>query len=169
MGVQREGQEIVVGVDGSANGRAALRWSVAHARSGDTIHLIHAWSASPAVVEAGLASADDDSAALAFLRHEAARAHELGLPPDVKVTTSAVSGDPRVALFDAARGADLLVIGARGHSGIAGLLMGSACTYLTRHAPCPTVIVPWPGVDHPDADGPDQHEAPTGVRGGPTP
>ncbi len=152
MDAPRKSQEIVVGVDGSANGRAALRWSVSHAQGGDTIHLIHAWSVSPAVVEAGLASADDDSKALAFLRHEAARAHELGLAPDVQITTKAVLGDPRVALIDAARGADLLVIGARGRSGIAGLLMGSASTYLTRHAPCPTVVVPWPGVDHPDAD-----------------
>jgi nucleotide-binding universal stress UspA family protein len=143
---QGKGERIVVGVDGSANGRAALRWTISHARAGDTVCLVHAWCASPAVVEAGLARPDDDTAAKACLRHEASRARDLGPRPGVEITTSAVHGDPRPALLEAARAADLLVIGARGHSGVAGLLMGSACSYLTRHAQCPTVVVPCPGV-----------------------
>lgn len=144
MRAEHKGEQIIVGIDGSANARAALRWSISHARTGDTIRLLHAWSASPAIVDAGLARADDGTAAQALLRHEASRAHNLGPSPGVEITTSAVQGDPRVALIEAAREADLLVIGARGHSGISGLLMGSACSYLTRHAPCPTVVVPCP-------------------------
>jgi nucleotide-binding universal stress UspA family protein len=35
-----------------------------------------------------------------------------------------------------------LVIGARGHSGIAGILLGSVADYITRHATVPVVVVP---------------------------
>jgi nucleotide-binding universal stress UspA family protein len=37
---------------------------------------------------------------------------------------------------------DLLVIGARGHSGIAGILLGSVADYVTRHATVPVVVIP---------------------------
>jgi nucleotide-binding universal stress UspA family protein len=37
---------------------------------------------------------------------------------------------------------DLLVIGARGHSGIAGILLGSVADYITRHATVPVVVIP---------------------------
>ena len=152
MDEQHTGEQIVVGVDGSASARAALRWAISHARAGDTVCLVHAWCASPAVVEAGLASPDDDTAAQTLLCHEASRAHNLGPRSGVEITTNAIRGDPRSVLFEAASEADLLVIGARGHSGIVGLLMGSACSYLTRHAPCPTLVVPCPGSTQGHAD-----------------
>jgi nucleotide-binding universal stress UspA family protein len=37
---------------------------------------------------------------------------------------------------------DLLVIGARGHSGIAGILLGSVADFVTRHATVPVVVIP---------------------------
>ena len=37
---------------------------------------------------------------------------------------------------------DLIVVGSRGHSGIAGLLLGSTTDYVARHAKVPVVIVP---------------------------
>jgi len=61
------------------------------------------------------------------------------LPP---ITVRAIHGHPGQALLEAAKDAELLVVGTRGHGGFAGLLLGSTSTYLAHHAPCPLVIVP---------------------------
>jgi nucleotide-binding universal stress UspA family protein len=44
-------------------------------------------------------------------------------------------------VVDAAEGADLLVVGNRGHGGLAEALLGSVGQYCVRHAPCPVVIM----------------------------
>jgi len=44
-------------------------------------------------------------------------------------------------LLDAAHGADLLVVGSRGHSGFAGALLGSVSQHCAQHSPCPAVII----------------------------
>lgn len=48
--------------------------------------------------------------------------------------------DPRTALLGAE--ADTIVIGARGHGGVMGLLLGSVADYVARHSKVPVVIVP---------------------------
>ena len=51
------------------------------------------------------------------------------------------------ALIDAARDADLLVVGTRGHGGFKGLLLGSVSQQAAHHASCPVVIIPPPDKD----------------------
>jgi nucleotide-binding universal stress UspA family protein len=53
-------------------------------------------------------------------------------------------GTPWAEIVDSARKwpADLIVIGTRGRSGLARLVFGSTAEGVTRHAPCPVVVVP---------------------------
>ncbi|MDT7593071.1 MAG: hypothetical protein QOH45_2602, partial [Pseudonocardiales bacterium] len=50
-------------------------------------------------------------------------------------------GHPAQVLLDASEGADLLVVGSRGHGGFTGMLLGSVSQYLVTHARCPVVVV----------------------------
>jgi nucleotide-binding universal stress UspA family protein len=68
--------------------------------------------------------------------------HEvLGDATDVHVESKAVEDTAPRALLREAEGADLLVVGSRGHGGFAGLLLGSVSQQCAAHGPCPVVIV----------------------------
>ncbi|MFM8795004.1 MAG: universal stress protein, partial [Acidimicrobiales bacterium] len=58
----------------------------------------------------------------------------------VSLETKYVHLDPRTALLE--EKADMVVVGARGHGGLAGLLLGSTADYVARHARVPVVIIP---------------------------
>lgn len=67
---------------------------------------------------------------------------EVGGTSGVHVTTTAVPGeDSGRALVNHAEGADLLVVGARGHARVVSHLLGSVSTHCVNHAPCPVVVV----------------------------
>jgi nucleotide-binding universal stress UspA family protein len=53
-----------------------------------------------------------------------------------------VAGDPVAALLAAARDADLLVVGTRGHDRVERMLLGSVAAGCLHHARCPVQIVP---------------------------
>jgi len=61
--------------------------------------------------------------------------------PPVTVRARVAQGHPAFALIRCARGADLLVLGSRGHGGFVGALLGSVAQHCVHHAPCPAVIV----------------------------
>lgn len=135
-------ERIVVGVDGSLNSRAAVRWAVDHAHPGDTITLVHAWQSSPSRVDYRLVDPDDDAASRRFLDHELAHAQALRCAADVTITGELVRGEAGECLHQ--QPADLLVVGARSHHGVVGLLLGSVSNHLAQHCAVPMVIVPSP-------------------------
>jgi len=65
----------------------------------------------------------------------------LGEHPAVKVETAVVEGRAAQVLVDRAQGADLLVVGNRGHGGLAGAFLGSVSFNCAAHSPCPVVVV----------------------------
>jgi nucleotide-binding universal stress UspA family protein len=61
--------------------------------------------------------------------------------PDVIVESRVVEGHPSPVLIEASRGADLLVVGSRGHGEFVGMLLGSVSDHCVSHAACPVVVV----------------------------
>lgn len=66
-----------------------------------------------------------------------------GVKASLQLGRSAVGGAAQV-IADAARDArgDVIVVGTRGHSPLAGLLIGSVTQRLLNIAPCPVIAVP---------------------------
>jgi nucleotide-binding universal stress UspA family protein len=60
---------------------------------------------------------------------------------DVEIERRVIEGAAAAVLVEESRGADLLVVGSRGHGGFAQLLLGSVSQQCAHHAECPVVIV----------------------------
>lgn len=132
---------IVVGIDGSEGADAALAWAIGEARLRSAkLVVVHSFMYPvmgdlPPVADSDALFAEE---AQAVVDRAVARADLGGIDFDARV----VRGSPAAVLVDAARDADLLVVGSRGRGGFAGLLLGSVSQQCAQHAPCPTVIVP---------------------------
>jgi nucleotide-binding universal stress UspA family protein len=72
-----------------------------------------------------------------------ARAAEEAGAAGLVTETYAEEGDPAHVLIDVAQqqGADLIVVGARGLTGLERFLLGSVSSKLAHHAPCSVTIV----------------------------
>lgn len=71
--------------------------------------------------------------------------------PQVELHRVTARRDPAVALLDAARDAELLVVGSRGRGGFASLMLGSVSRRLLTHSSVPLAVVRRGQVVRPDA------------------
>lgn len=136
-------ERIVVGVDGSEASIKALEWAITQARhTGAKVEAVQAWEV-PAMYGTGMmvlpGGEEFDAGARKSLENSVNRA--LGARRDVEIEPHTVSGHAAKVLIDMAEGADLLVVGSRGHGGFVGALMGSVSHYCVSHAECPVVVV----------------------------
>ena len=140
--------EIVVGIDGSEGSLLALRWAAREARlRGARLRVLTAWhtSAVSSIPAFGVGEPTDE--VLAELRRGLDQTlvdEGVGGDAGPEVVAEVVAGHPAGALVEAADGADLIVVGARGHGGVAGLVLGSVSQHVVHHAPVPVVVVPAP-------------------------
>jgi nucleotide-binding universal stress UspA family protein len=139
--------KIVVGIDGSDASKDALRWAVEEARlRRAAVVAVHAWQVPPPVPSLGPAPGVDVVDVVPPLEEGAEElvqsvvAEVVGDAPDVEVEAVVREGPAPAVLIDAASGADLLVVGSRGHGGFVALLLGSVSQQVATHAPCPVLI-----------------------------
>jgi nucleotide-binding universal stress UspA family protein len=137
---------VVVGHDGSGCAQEALTWAAGLAeRARWPLHVVRAWriatAPQPSTWEPGFVPpiTDYEQAVLADLESDVVAV--LGAERCRTVSYHVVHAPPVKALIEAAQGADLLVVGARGRGGFAGLLLGSVSDQVTHHAPCPVTVV----------------------------
>jgi nucleotide-binding universal stress UspA family protein len=131
---------IVAGVDGSPSSVEALRWATRQAElTGAQLEAVIAWHF-PAAYGGYPVIAAGDWRANADVILETAIQEALGESP-AGLSRRVDHGHPVPVLLAAAAGAELLVLGTRGHGGFAGLLLGSVSEHLVAHAPCAVVVV----------------------------
>ncbi len=134
-------RRIVVGIDGSPNSIDAMKWAARQAElTGATLEVVMTWEwpttygwAIP--VPDGFDPEEDVRRALDG-QVELIRPSRAGLT----VVARVVHGHPAPTLVEASSGADLLVVGCRGHGELIGVLIGSVSEYCVTNAHCPVLV-----------------------------
>lgn len=134
-------RRIVVGVDGSEPSTKALEWAIAEARrSPAVIDVVTAWTF-PMVEGYAFTTSVDDVERQAHEIVNGCISRVVANSPNIVVRGETADGEAGPVLVDEAKGADLLVVGARGLGGLARLFLGSVSIYCAKHAGCTVVIV----------------------------
>ncbi|MED7953751.1 universal stress protein [Streptomyces sp. BE303] len=130
--------DVLVAVDGSGVGAEAVGFAFAEATARRApLTALHAWH--PHTGPADRAEPVPADAVVGWREKY----------PDVDVRIRLVEQHTRPALIEASRDAQLMVVGARGRGGFAGLLLGSTSQAVIQHAHCPVAVV-----RHTEAAGP---------------
>lgn len=136
------GAPVVVGIDGSPMSEAALAFAYDYASAhGAPLVAVHAWRLS-----------HEDSRLVPYIDLDVVRDEEERLLAeqtagwsekytDVTLSREVVQGRSAHVLLEHSAGARLLVVGARGRGGVAGLLLGSTSQALIHRAACPVAVV----------------------------
>lgn len=132
---------ILVGFDGSAESKRALRWAAEIAYlTGAEVHAINAWDFPeycdyPYPFEGWDTRTKPDEEFDATVQQMDADRRPARLSLDV------LRGDPARLLIEHSADATMLVVGSRGLGGFSGLLMGSVSAKCVRHSTCPVLVV----------------------------
>ena len=133
---------IVWATDGSPNADRALEVAktLAHDHHASLV-VVHV--AQHYATKTGLAVYPDEDVVKAKLEETVQQLAREGFKPSLRIVDH-VGPQPAHEIADIARevGAELVVMGTRGHGPIAGLLLGSVVLRLVHVAPCPVLAVP---------------------------
>ncbi|MFI7542485.1 universal stress protein [Actinoplanes sp. NPDC049599] len=143
---------VVAGVDGTAGSARALDFAVEEAAlRGTDLVALHAWGGTsitelndtlPMSYDSWSGDREERRVLAEALAGVAQRY------PDVPIHREVMHGSARRLLVERSRSAQLVVVGTGGHTGVAGLLLGSVSQHLIHHAACPAVVVR-PDASHP--------------------
>jgi len=153
--IRGEVRRVIVGVDNSDAGRAALRHAVGLARaSGVPLIAVRAWALGlPRHGGRRLRhlyhkhvilyfSGEEQEVAAAVLTRDALHTAVGTLPADLHLVIRTPAGDPAVVLTGlATEPGDVLVVGHTRGITARGIVHGSVTGYCARHAHCPVIIV----------------------------
>ncbi|MEV5973037.1 universal stress protein [Streptomyces sp. NPDC051921] len=131
---------IVVGLDGTEQAHTAAEWAADEAvLRGTRVHLVHVQESSPELLLPLVSREPSESWAEEMLTRTAAALRERR--PGLAVTTRLLPSQPVPSLIAAAEDAELLVLGSRAMSGMAGYLVGSVGMTVTGRTERPAVLV----------------------------
>src|ERR1700679_2615651 len=138
--------KIVVGFDGADSSLHALAWAARQAVLTDsTLEVVMTWEW-PSSYGWAVPIPDDFDPELDTRKAlDTAIAAALSEHPGLKVEGRLVNGHPAPVLVEASKGADLLVVGSRGHGEFVGMLVGSVSEYCVTNAHCPVLVHRVPG------------------------
>ncbi|MFD2093451.1 universal stress protein [Blastococcus deserti] len=144
--VRSRGPRVVVGIDYSTGARAALLFGLQDAvRRGVPVEAVTAYRPPENWLDFDAVAPYDPEeprkAALDRLREFVSGVVAEGPQPPPEVRLRAVMGAPADVLIGESQGADLLVVGSRGHGGFASMLLGSVSMQCALHASCPVTVV----------------------------
>jgi nucleotide-binding universal stress UspA family protein len=138
---------VVVGADGSAEGRAAVAFAAAEARMhGVGLKIVHTWRVPVAVALGPMAASapldpEPMRKAAATVYEDAVAAAE-AIAPGAVIAGGPLESDPITALVEAATGASLVVVGSHGRGDVASFVGGSVGHSVLHDAACPVAFVP---------------------------
>jgi nucleotide-binding universal stress UspA family protein len=140
------GPRVVVGIDFSAGARAALLFALHDAsRRGVPVEAVTAYRPPDYWMDFyAVGSYQPDqirTGALDRLRTFVTDVLAEGPQPPPVVRVHAVMGAAADVLIMDSHGADLLVVGSRGHGGFTHMLLGSVSMQCAQHASCPVTVV----------------------------
>lgn len=138
---------ILVGVDGSAESGAAVRWAAREAVLRDTaVTLVHV--VAPVVVTWPVANLgpsfsdwQEDNAQQAIDQAQKQFQAEVGDARSPDVQTLVRHDNVASGLVKLSRDAEMIVVGSRGLGGVGGAILGSISRSLLHHAHCPVAVV----------------------------
>jgi nucleotide-binding universal stress UspA family protein len=138
-----ERSSIVVGYDGSAPSRTAVRYAVAQARlRGAPVRVLVAfdynWQGGRF---GGVEVLEQTVRQRVQTMVDEVLTEVRAIAPDLAITGTGVLGSPGPVLVDASRTAALVVVGNRGHGGFGALMLGSVGQHVATHAQCPVIVV----------------------------
>lgn len=137
---------VVVGVDGSDESVAALRWAAHYATgAGATVRAVMCWhyptvAGSPPVGVAPAAMTEEVRQSLQETL-DGAVGEVYPSPGADAIETKIMYGHPAQVLIEESEHADLLVVGSRGHGTFIGMYVGSVSTHCINQASCPVTVV----------------------------
>ncbi|AMM22695.1 hypothetical protein AX769_21465 (plasmid) [Frondihabitans sp. PAMC 28766] len=131
---------IVVGYDGSTPAFSALERGIRLATVLDTdLLLVTTWSYPQVASATGFGSWSPEEDAQNLVKAVVAKVFPAGSPPWFR--TSVLEGQSASILLEQSKGAEMLIVGSRGHGGFSGLLLGSVSSACAEHADCPVLVM----------------------------
>jgi nucleotide-binding universal stress UspA family protein len=150
---ESRGHRVVVGIDYSTGARAALLFALHDAaRRRVPVEAVVAYRPPDYWMDFyAVSSYHPEKALAAALEHGQAFVDRVlldGPQPAPEVRLRAVMGVAADVLIAESHGADLLVVGSRGHGGFASMMLGSVSMQCALHASCPVTVVHSPEAHH---------------------
>jgi nucleotide-binding universal stress UspA family protein len=139
---------IVLAVDGSESSDRAVEHATMLARDqGSTVRVVHVIEI--AVGRGGGPVHLDEAALKAKFEQQTRELVEAGVDAELELH-SAIAGGPAHVIAEVARrsNADLIITGSRGHTAVAGILLGSVTHRLLHVSHCPLLVIPSAEVAH---------------------